>query len=122
MLVVYGLVELHRDTSEWSAQGLGNTLAGLVEAGWRSGRGVVVLEERKVGGEDHHPIGDPGEGDETGERMRIKTGWNEGVPMLNGSVRRAGMESEDAGWSGRTVEVGRILSRWFKFERTDWES
>ncbi|TVY55232.1 hypothetical protein LSUE1_G009604, partial [Lachnellula suecica] len=32
LLVAYGLVELHKDTSEWSAQGLGNSVAGLVEA------------------------------------------------------------------------------------------
>jgi hypothetical protein len=39
--------------------------------------------------------------------------------MLNGSVRRAGLESEEGGWSGRTVEVGRILARWFKFRKGD---
>jgi hypothetical protein len=42
--------------------------------------------------------------------------------MLNGSFRRAGPEGEDGGWSGRTVEVGRILARWFKFRKGEWES
>jgi hypothetical protein len=36
-------------------------------------------------------------------------------------LRRAGLESEDGGWSGRTVEVERILGRWFKFRKGDWE-
>jgi hypothetical protein len=66
----------------------------------RDGDGNVGAEERRKG------------------RRRV---WEERVPMLNGSVRRAGLESEDGGWSGRTVEVGRILARWFKFGRGDWE-
>lgn len=103
LLVVYGLVELHRDTSEWSAQGLGNSVAGLVEAGWRGRWEVVVIEERKD--------------EEEEERSKV---WEQRVPILSGSVRRAGMENEDGGWSGRTVEVGRILGRWFRFGRGDW--
>lgn len=118
LLVVYGLLELHRDTSEWSAQGLGNSVAGLVEAGWRTGRKVVLLEERGMGDD----LGD-GDGNVGTEERRKGRGrvWEERVPMLNGSVRRAGLESEDGGWSGRTVEVGRILARWFRFGRGDWD-
>lgn len=113
LLVVYGLLELHRDTIEWSAQGLGNSAAGLVEAGWRTGRKVVILEERGM----DDGLSDIGEGERRNDRPNV---WEEGVPMLNGSVRRAGLESEDGGWSGRTVEAGRILARWFKFEKGDW--
>ena len=114
LLVVYGLLELHRDTSEWSTQGLGNSVAGLVEAGWRMGRRVVVLEERGLDDRSSDM------GVEERRKNKVKI-WEEGVPMLNGSVRRAGLESEDGGWSGRTVEVGRILARWFQFERGEWE-
>lgn len=103
-MLVYGLVSLHRDTSDWSAQGLGNSLAGLVEAGRRGGRRLMLVEER-----------------EWGEDEDKKTGWDERVPMLNGSLRRAGMDSEEGGWSGRTVEVGRVLGRWCIFERGGWE-
>ncbi|PVH83566.1 hypothetical protein DL98DRAFT_454660 [Cadophora sp. DSE1049] len=114
LLVVYGLVALHRDTSEWSAQGLGSSVAALVEGGWRGGRGVVVLEERDCVDVDVEGGG--------GERMeRRTTGWEERLPMLNGSVKRVGLESEDGGWSGRTVEVGRVLGRWFRFERGEWD-
>jgi hypothetical protein len=119
LVVVYGLVGLHRDTSEWSAQGLGSSLAGLVEAGWRTGRRTVVIEERKVESSGYEEgEGDLGGGDET--RKGASKVWEEKVPMLNGSVRRAGLESEDGGWSGRTVEVGRILGRWFRFGKGDW--
>ena len=114
---MYGVVELHRDTSEWSAQGLGNSLAGLVEAGERSGRKIVLVEERKEQGVEDR--GDWSEDEIKRERRKV---WEERVPMLNGSVRRPGLESEDGAWSGRTVEVGRILARWFKFRKGDWES
>jgi hypothetical protein len=118
LLVVYGLVELHRDTSEWSAQGLGNTLAGLMEAGLWSKRKIVVLEERMTDDDLSNVYGDEGpmeaELEESKGKQLMKV-WEEKVPMLNGSVRRAGLESEDGGWSGRTVEMGRIFGRWFKF-------
>lgn len=108
---------LHKNTSEWSAQGLGNTVAGLVEGGRRGEKRIVVLEEQKV--DD-----DAGEMDVEGERSKRKPGWKvweERVPMLNGSVRRIGFESEDSAWSGRTIEVGRIFARWFRFAKGDWD-
>ncbi|KAG9235818.1 hypothetical protein BJ875DRAFT_255803 [Amylocarpus encephaloides] len=125
LLVVYGPVELHRDTSEWSAQGLGNSVAGLVDAGWRCGRRVVVLEERQggVGDEVEEEIGIEREGEGEGEDEKWKRPcavWEQRVPILNGSVRRAGLESEDGAWSGRTVEIGRVFARWFEFGRGDW--
>ncbi|CAL3971381.1 unnamed protein product [Diplocarpon coronariae] len=107
LVVVYGLVGLHRDTSEWSAQGLGDTVAGLVEAGKRSGRCVVVVEEKT------RDFGNDGQGG--------RVAWGERLPILNGSVRRPGLESEDGAWSGRTVEVGRVLGRWFAFKRGEWD-
>ena len=109
MIIVYGLLELHRDTSEWSVQGLGSSFAVLVEAGWRAGQSIVVLEE-KVGGDEGHSDGD----------KRFQRVWEERLPMLNGNVRRAGLEGEGAVWSGRTVEVRRVLGRWFRFGRADW--
>jgi hypothetical protein len=124
LLLVYGLVELHRDTSEWSAQGLENSVSILVEAGWRSDIRVVVVEEKALTDEYHQrKIGE--DDDEEVEKRKWKQlckVWEQRVPMLNGSVRRAGLDSEDGAWSGRTVEVGRILARWFKFGRDDWTS
>ena len=122
LLVVYGLVELHRDTSEWSAQGLGNSIAGLVEAGWMGQREVIVIEEGRVDQDDDFELEPLGiEREETRMRDKSKV-WQQRVPMLNGSVRRAGMESEDAGWSGRTVDVGRILGRWFRFKEGKFDA
>lgn len=120
LLVVYGLVELHRDTSEWSAQGMGNSLAGLVEAGWRCRRKIVLVEERKDSRETQVIDAEGVERDE--QEIRLRKCWEERLPMLNGSVKRAGLESEDGGWSGRTVEVGRVLARWFGFGRGEWDT
>jgi hypothetical protein len=50
LLAVYGLVKLHEETSEWSAQGLSCTVATLVEAGWRAGARVVLIEDAGAGG------------------------------------------------------------------------
>jgi hypothetical protein len=108
LIIVYGLLELHRDTSEWSVQGLGSSIAVLVEAGWRAGQRIEVLEE-KVGREEQH-----------GESEQPQSVLEERLPMLNGNVRRAGLEGEDAVWSGRTVEVRRVLGRWFWFGKGYW--
>ncbi|TGO41964.1 hypothetical protein BHYA_0014g00470 [Botrytis hyacinthi] len=132
MIVVYGLIDLHRDTSEWSAQGLSRSLAGLVEIGGRDKRVVVCLEERERKTERSELMEVDADGNEdtagqTNDRYGLKSdenigrdnrtwkGWDEHVPMLNGSARRAGLESEDSGWSGRTIEVGQMFARWFDF-------
>lgn len=118
-LVAYGIVELHRDTTEWSAQGLGNSLSTLVEAGRRARRRAVIIEQRII---ENIDSGLDVEVDvEEGRSKAGSNRWSERVPMLNGSVRRVGLDSEDGGWSGRTVEVGRILRRWFKFRKGEWD-
>ncbi|CAG8982532.1 hypothetical protein HYALB_00002315 [Hymenoscyphus albidus] len=126
LLVVYGLVELHRDTSEWSAQGLSNSVSNLVEAGWRSERRVVAIEDRGLDEEYYETVLEEGEeeGVEEGTEddrkwKQLCKVWEQRVPILNGSVKRAGLDSEDGAWSGRTVEVGRVLGRWFRFGRGD---
>lgn len=138
MIVVYGLVELHRGTSEWSAQGLSRSLAALVEMSGRERSVIVCLEERErefgrsgaMDVDDEDEDGSGGENNDGGgvrsdetvrRKERLLMGWDEKVPMLNGSVRRTGLEGEDNGWSGRTIEVGRIFARWFDFENAKWD-
>jgi len=72
-----------------------------------------LIEERKFDSREDIEMDDR----ESGKERVV---WEERVPMLNGSVRRAGLESEEGGWSGRTVEVGRIVGRWFNFARAEW--
>ncbi|KAI1190120.1 hypothetical protein F5B17DRAFT_427930 [Nemania serpens] len=104
-IVLYGFVNLHRDTSEWSAQGLSNTTSALVDLAHRLSWGALLIEPRSSSG-----------GTTLEELLR------EAVPILNGGARRWGPDSEEGAWSGRTVEVGRILGRWFGFQRAQWES
>lgn len=125
-LVLYGVINLHRDTSEWSAQGLGNTAAALVETASRLGWDLVMIEPHQ-----RHVMGrNDGSDEEDDERRREEAagGSNqskedsalmdllkEKIPVLSGSVRRAGLDSDEGGWSGRSVEIGRAMSRWFRF-------
>lgn len=119
LLVVYGLVGSHKHTSEWSAQGLGLSLSTLVDTSSREGRRVVLIEELEYDWD----AGTESEADarlEKRKQLARKT-WEERVPILNSSARKFGMESEDGGWSGRTVEVGRVVNRWFGFRRSEWD-
>jgi len=125
LLLVFGLLNLHRDTSEWSAQGLGITIASLVESGSRHGSRIVMCEEdvkediviiiddEVTTTGDEEMVDLPTE--EQRETRKINP-WKEEMPILNGSTRRlvAGAD-EAAGWAGRTVEVGRVLGRWCLF-------
>ncbi|KAG8669012.1 hypothetical protein FPOAC2_08323 [Fusarium poae] len=94
LLLVYGLLALHRDASEWSAQGIGNSTALLVDAASRNGFKAAVVEPKGVGG--HEDL------EQLGEEM---------IPLLNGTAKR-----DDGIWSGRTVSIKQVLNRWFKFE------
>ncbi|RYP73869.1 hypothetical protein DL769_004135 [Monosporascus sp. CRB-8-3] len=104
-LVLYGFLDLHRSTSEWSAQGLGSSAAALVELGHRLAWDVAVIEPRRR---------DSGGGP-------LEETLSEPVPILSSGGRRFGLDSEEGGWSGRRVEVGRVLMRWFRFRRGLWD-
>ncbi|KAI1462154.1 hypothetical protein F4805DRAFT_412203 [Annulohypoxylon moriforme] len=104
-IILYGFLEMHRDTSEWSAQGLGNSASTLVELGHRLKWQTVVIEPRT------HDSTQP-----------FEDILKDTVPFLSGGGRRLGPDSEEGGWSGRTVEVGRIMKRWFHFQRGEWDA
>lgn len=127
LLLVYGILGLHRHTSEWSAQGLGITMASLVESGSRCGYAIFICEEDMVSQDldtmEAVAVNDEGALDDNDElqrrlRQRKTNHWREEMPMLNGSIRRmvAGGD-EMIGWAGRTVEVGRVLQRWCVFSK-----
>ncbi|POS88301.1 hypothetical protein EPUL_000096 [Erysiphe pulchra] len=111
-LFVYGLVNLHRDTCEWSAQGLSNTIAGLIEAGGRSCKKVVVVEKWRR----ENVIKDSGDklNADSGDTSRCSV-WASRVPILHTSANYMGPHFEEQPWGGRTTEIGRILARWFRF-------
>ncbi|KAH6608398.1 hypothetical protein Trco_001744 [Trichoderma cornu-damae] len=94
MLLVYGLLELHRDSADWSAQGIGTTAAYLVEAAARNAFRAALVEPRGAMGYETQ-----------GEFL------DEIVPVLSGAAMK-----DDGTWSGPTVSIQRVLSRWFEFE------
>jgi hypothetical protein len=99
LLLVYGFIELHHDTSEWSAQGLGTTTAILVEAAARHGFRAAIVEARRRDSERRPGIKDFGPLEQI-------------LPIMHASARRL---AGNSGWSGRTIEVRRVLGRWFRF-------
>ena len=103
-LLIYGLLALHRETSEWSVQGLSGTAAVLVEAAARVGMRAVVVEPRAYG-----------------EEVELGQLLGDEVPILSGGARRTGLALRGGGWAGRTVEVKRVLARWFDFREGGWD-
>lgn len=99
LLLVYGFLELHRDSSEWSAQGISNTAAALVESAQRNRFRAAIVEPRGSGG-----------------HASFEALLGDAAPVLSGSIRR-----EEGGWTGRTVEMRRILGRWFRFQTGQWD-
>lgn len=136
LLMVYGFLALHRDTSEWSAQGISATAAALVDAGRRCGFRPVLVDaprgpeaEMVVGREDGDWDGSEGEDDEAegeGEERVVADGSSaesileEEVPVLSASIVRAGGDLDDATWTSRKVTLGRVLGRWFRYRKGGW--
>ncbi|OLN87355.1 hypothetical protein CCHL11_09306 [Colletotrichum chlorophyti] len=99
LLLVYGFLDLHRDSSEWSAQGISNSAAVLVEAARRTEFKPVIVEPKGAGGHEN-----------------FKAVLLDDAPVLSGSSRR-----DEGAWAGRTVEVRRVLGRWFRFQCGQWD-
>lgn len=116
LLLVYGFLGLHRDTSEWSAQGIGASAAGVVDAARKCGFRAVVVDAPTAGGVRAGSEGGLAEGDGRGEVV-----LGEEVPLLSASVLRAGGDAlDDAVWTGRKVPLSRILGRWFRYREGEW--
>lgn len=122
LLLVYGFLALHRDTSEWSAQGISSTAANLVEAARRVGFRAVMVDPPSVMLQAEDDTDVPGAGDDDGhvEGETEQAALSEEVPVLSASVRRAGADLDESDWTGRTVTLARVLGRWFRYRQGDW--
>ncbi|POS81101.1 hypothetical protein DHEL01_v200517 [Diaporthe helianthi] len=122
LLLVYGFLAMHRDTSEWSAQGISSTAANLVETATRVGLRAVIVDPPQVvmQSEDGAEAPGPGAGDGLLGTGMEQTTLSEEVPVLSASARRAGAHLDNADWTGRTVTVARVLGRWFRYRQGDW--
>ncbi|EGR51336.1 uncharacterized protein TRIREDRAFT_104137 [Trichoderma reesei QM6a] len=97
LLLVYGFLELHRGGTEWSAQGIGTTAAYFIEAAARNSFRAAMAEPRGAKG-----------------LTTLDEFLDEKIPILSGS----GVNSNGE-YSGRTVPIRAVLSRWFKFTRQE---
>ena len=111
-IIVYGLLSLHRDSSEWNVQGLNNTLSVLLEAGRRVRLGVGVVE--------------PVEYDDQQSDLRRSMDdlLGDKMPVVSGSALRGAAGAGDLllerSVAGKTVDVRRVLGRWFRFGIGEW--
>ncbi|KAL2875708.1 hypothetical protein SGCOL_009019 [Colletotrichum sp. CLE4] len=101
LLLVYGFLDLHRDSSEWSAQGMSSSAAVLIEAARHAEVKFkpVIVEPKGAGGHND-----------------FTSLLRDDAPVLSGSSRRS-----EGVWMGRTVEVRRVLGRWFRFQTGRWD-
>ncbi|KAK1623133.1 hypothetical protein BDP81DRAFT_454828 [Colletotrichum phormii] len=101
LLLVYGFLDLHRDSSEWSAQGMSSSAAVLIEAARRAEVKFkpVIVEPKGAGGHND-----------------FISLLRDDAPVLSGSSRRS-----EGVWMGRTVEVRKVLGRWFRFQTGRWD-
>ena len=106
MLAIYGLLNLHVFTSDYSAQGLSRTLAIAVEAATAVHKRLLMAEHpmNNMNQEPTNVIGN--------DSIAQANPWKLEIPLLNGSIRYSG---EGAIWPGRTVEAARVVSRWCDF-------
>ena len=113
ILALWGVINLHRSTAEYSAQGLSCTLASAVEAAFFGNQRLVVgdlqlsSEQDDSWGNASHPSG------------TYESPWKAQVPVLSGSI---GYSSEERNWAGKTVEVGQIIARWCKLKNPELEN
>jgi hypothetical protein len=137
--VVYGLVDAHRGTSEWSGQGVGATAAAVVDACAELGGFRAVLVEPKQrrrrrrvsavytnqddnvdGNREHHGKTEDedakdnrldSDADDTElDDVPISANWlDEEIPLLSGFHDD---ESDE-----KMVAIGSVLGRWFRLVR-----
>jgi len=124
-LALLNPLQLHRDTSSFSAQGLSRTFASAVEAAVRAGQKLLIVEcpstvprtvvettEHEDSGDDDQGMLDAGTGHE--ESGETRDPWEQQVAILNVTTKSFG--AGERGWVGRTVKIRRVVERWCVFE------
>lgn len=102
VIAILDFLAIHYMSTQFSAQGLSQTLALAVETAARTESPILLCECNdavNTGARDHGP--------------RL---WDLHVPLLNGGMIRSGNERASSSWSGRHVTVRQVAQRWFKFE------
>ncbi|KIW33731.1 uncharacterized protein PV07_00557 [Cladophialophora immunda] len=98
-IIILNLLAMHHGTSEFTLQGLSQTLAAAVSAGHRTNRALKLVECKD--------INDPLNPDR-GPRL-----WQAEVQLLSAAVK---IGEPGQSWGRRTISAMRIASRWFRVE------
>lgn len=106
ILAILSPIQLHRDTSAFSAQGLNRTFSVAVGAAHQTGSRLIMAEISYPGTST-----DDGEQYEPPQSNATSQPSDEEVSILNVTTKRLGELS-----SGRTVKLKAIASRWCTFE------
>jgi hypothetical protein len=121
ILALLNLLELHRPTSAFSAQGLNRTFAPAVEAAHHTGHHLVVAEctiphTADPGVEQYEATttDQPGEVTVLDPCDSPSNPWDEEVSILNVTTKSFGAGGR--GWVGRTVKLRHVAERWCRFE------
>ncbi|WPH04388.1 Hypothetical protein R9X50_00727900 [Acrodontium crateriforme] len=126
ILAILNLINVHRPTSSFSAQGLNRSLAIAVEAAYHSSSRLLIAECLHPNSDLGRPEDDAvdpalGAAVDTGPQVLSETEpdansltpWDDDVSMLNITTKSFG--AGERGWVGRTVKVRTIAERWFWF-------
>jgi hypothetical protein len=100
-IIILNLLGQHHGSSEFTFQGLSQTLATIISAGSRMRQPVQLVECKDINDPSNTNFG--------------STLWNAEVPLLSMSIK---IGEGGAIWGRRTVEVQKIASRWFKMEKS----
>ena len=112
-LAVFGFTDLHRPTSEFSAQGLSRTLSTAVEVSLALRRKLIIADvPPTINDQDPMALNEH-------ENDGILDPWMEQVPILNNSIRSG---NDQRIWAGRTIPIARVIGRWCRIVRPDEES
>ncbi len=115
LLAILNIIDIHRTTSAFSAQGINRTIAAAVEAAFRCRNQLLLAQCAGLKAQELpedsilHEQPDPSIADE-----RDKAPWDEAVSILNVTTKSFG--AGERGWVGRTVSLRRIAGRWCRFE------
>ncbi|KIY03799.1 uncharacterized protein Z520_00490 [Fonsecaea multimorphosa CBS 102226] len=98
-IIILNLLAMHHGTSEFTLQGLSQTLATAVSAGYRTNRVLKLVECKDI----NDPLNP-----NRGPRL-----WQAEVQLLSAAVK---IGEPGQSWGRRTISVMRIASRWFRAE------
>lgn len=118
-LAILNFINLHRETSAFSAQGFNRTFSIAVEAAYHSHSKLIIAEcTRRRALDDHDlvpsdPPNSPTDSESIPAIPNTDT-WDEAVSILNVATKTFGAGAR--GWVGRTVPIRTIAQRWFAFE------